>query len=389
MSQQEAVDAFHDALLEDDPVLLYERAPCGYLSTTPDGRIVKANQTFLSWTGYTADELYGRPFVDLLSVGGRIFHETHYAPMLRLQGQAREIAVDIVRKRGDRLPVLLNARLDRDAEGEPLVVRVALFDATERRHYEQELLRAKELAEASEQRARTLARTLQQTLIPPALPEIPGLSLAGAYRPAGDGAEVGGDFYDVFPLDRGRWAALLGDVCGKGASAAVITAITRYTTRALAFDAERPADVLTSLNEVLCRHETDRFVTVALAVLEPRDAGWQVTLAVGGHPAPLRVAPGSAVSLEVSGPLVGVFADAAFEQASVDLAAGETLLIYSDGITEARGPEGFFGEERLLSAARRLGPEPGALVDGLAEAATAFQPALLSDDIALLALRMG
>ena len=139
MSHDTAVDAFQEALLEDDPVQLYDQAPCGYLSTTPHGQITKVNATFATWTGFAASELVGRQLVDLLSVGGRIYYETHYAPLLRMQGSVREIALDVVRASGERLPVLLNARLDRSPDGEPRIVRIAVFDATERRAYEREL----------------------------------------------------------------------------------------------------------------------------------------------------------------------------------------------------------------------------------------------------------
>ena len=201
-------EAFFRALRENDPQTLYDRAPCGYLSTTPDGTIVSVNRTFLSWTHYTAETLIGqRTFASLLSAGGRIYHDTHYAPMLRMQENVREIAFEVVTADGGRLPVLVNAVLDRDTEGQPAVVRVVLLDATERREYERELLREKQRAEESEARARTLARTLQQTLIPPNPPEIPGLDVAAAYRPAGTGEEVGGDFYDVFQIGEEDWAS--------------------------------------------------------------------------------------------------------------------------------------------------------------------------------------
>ena len=145
-----------DALLEDDPADLYENAPCGYLSTTPDGTIVKVNRTMCLWTGRTADELVGARFPDLLSIGGRIFHETHYAPLLRMQGAVREIAVDVVRVDGTALPCLLNAVELRDDDDKPVLVRATLFDATARRRYETELLAARQAAEQSEGRARTL-----------------------------------------------------------------------------------------------------------------------------------------------------------------------------------------------------------------------------------------
>src|SRR5689334_16860340 len=132
--REDAHRAFVEALLADDAMRLYDRSPCGYLSTTPDGLIVKVNQTLLTWTGFGREELVGtRRFADLLNAGGRIYHETHYAPMLRLQDHVREIALDIVRADGQPLPVLVNAVLDRDEGGSPVVVRIALFDATERR----------------------------------------------------------------------------------------------------------------------------------------------------------------------------------------------------------------------------------------------------------------
>ena len=212
-----ARDGFYAALLDDDAEELYERAPCGYLSTTPDGTIIKVNQTFLTWTGYQRSDLVGRRrFIDLLTGGGRIYHETHYAPMLQGQGTAREIALDIVGADRRRIPALVNAVLERDAAGVPVVIRVAVFDATERREYERELQRSKEQAEESDRHSRLLARTLQQSLIPPALPPIPGIDIAAAYRPAGSGDEVGGDFYDVFEVGDGDWVVVIGDVCGKG-----------------------------------------------------------------------------------------------------------------------------------------------------------------------------
>src|SRR3954447_19663187 len=263
MSAQAASEAFYTALLDDDPEQLYDRAPCGYLSTTADGTIVKANATFLDMTGYLSHELVGsRTFASLLTPGGRIYHETHYAPMLSMQGRVREVALDLVRADGSRLPVLVNAALEATPDGTPKVVRVAVFDATHRREYERELLRAKERAERSELRARSLARTLQSTLIPPSPPALPGLDVSAAYRPAGDGQEVGGDFYDVFQISEGDWVVALGDVCGKGVEAAVVTALVRYTLRALTVQLDAPSAVLHSLNDVLLEQGSDRFCTV-------------------------------------------------------------------------------------------------------------------------------
>jgi PAS domain S-box-containing protein len=143
-------------LLEEDPADLYENAPMGYLSTLPDGRIVKVNRTFCAWTGRPADELIGTRFQELLSVGGRVFHETHLAPLLRMQGAVREIALDVVRVDGSLLPCLLNAVELRDESGAPLLVRATLFEATARRRYERDLLAAQRAAQESEARSRVV-----------------------------------------------------------------------------------------------------------------------------------------------------------------------------------------------------------------------------------------
>jgi PAS domain S-box-containing protein len=147
-------------LLEEDPADLYENAPMGYLSTLPDGRIVKVNRTFCAWTGRTSGELLGTRFQDLLSVGGRVFHETHLAPLLRMQGAVREIALDVVRVDGSLLPCLLNAVELRDDDGTPVLVRATLFEATARRRYERELLAAQRAAQESEARSRTVQQVV-------------------------------------------------------------------------------------------------------------------------------------------------------------------------------------------------------------------------------------
>jgi PAS domain S-box-containing protein len=135
-------------LLEESIEDLYEEAPCGYLSALPGGTIVKVNQTFLDWTGFQRDDLVGRRrFQDLLAPGGRIFHETHYAPLLRMQGSVREIALEVVCADGRRLPVLVNSVLKVDDAGAPRLVRTTVFNATHRKEYERELMRERQRAE--------------------------------------------------------------------------------------------------------------------------------------------------------------------------------------------------------------------------------------------------
>jgi len=138
---------------------LLENAPCGYLSAAPDGTLIRVNATFLRWTGYRREELVGvKRFQDLLTAGGRIYHETHYAPMLRMQGTVRELALDLVGAGGDRLPVLVNSVLVSDADGAPEVVRTTLFDATERKRYERELLAARNRERVARERVERLQR---------------------------------------------------------------------------------------------------------------------------------------------------------------------------------------------------------------------------------------
>ena len=120
---------------------LYEQAPCGYLTTTIDGRIVKVNRTFLDWLGYQPDELSGKKrLVDLLTIGGQMYFETHFNLLLRMQESVNEIALDVICKDGRILPALINARQKRDSAGQPVLNRFTIFNATERRMYERDIL---------------------------------------------------------------------------------------------------------------------------------------------------------------------------------------------------------------------------------------------------------
>src|SRR5689334_20976666 len=180
---------------------LYENAPCGYLSAAPDGTIVRVNATFLRWTGYSREDLVGaRRFQDLLSPGGRIYHETHYAPLLRMQGSVREIAVDIVTADRQRLPALVNSVLTAD---EPPIVRTTVFDARERKAYERELLEARNRERAAREETQAISHTLQKSLLANEPPRDERFSVATLYQPAGE-LEVGGDWHDTFTLPDGR-----------------------------------------------------------------------------------------------------------------------------------------------------------------------------------------
>jgi len=373
--------------VEEDPVTLYERAPCGFLSTTPDGTILRVNQTFLDMTGFTAEELVGkRTFASVLTPGGRIYHDTHYAPMLQLEGSVREIAVDLRRADRTRLPVLVNASLERDEQDRPRVIRVVVLEATERRQYERELLLAKRKAEESEVRARSLAWTLQQTLIPPTPPQIPGLEIGAVYRPAGSGEEVGGDFYDVFEIGTDDWVVALGDVCGKGVDAAVVTALVRHTLRAVSVRQSRPVAALESLNEVLLHHPTERFCTLALLRLRRHYDGWRLAMSLGGHPpALMSQGGGSWQEFGTAGSLVGGMAEAEFSESRVVLQPGSRVVLYTDGVTEARRHDEQYGEARLWQVLERF-PNSPELAGLILEDVLAFQGGTARDDIAVVTI---
>lgn len=358
-------DQEFSALLEDSAEDLYENAPCGYLSTLLDGQIAKVNTTLLNWLGHRRDDLVGRrKFSDLLTVGGRLYHETHFAPLLRMQGEISGIALEMKTADGGRLPVLVTSTVKTGDDGQPLLIRTTVFDARDRRAYEEELLRARRESERERERLQQLNRTLQATLLPPVLADVPGLDVAAYYHFASTD-EVGGDFYDLFPLAHGTWGVFLGDVCGKGAAAAAVTSLARYTLRAAAVYDPDPTAVLGNLNTVL-NHEyngTDpRFCTVLFGLLTP-DAdhgGFRITLAGGGHPPALLMrADGTADYLPTpGGQLIGVLPDAYIATTTFRLGPGDTLLLHTDGLTEAhtatRGDR--YGDDALLDFGRELAP---------------------------------
>lgn len=389
-------EAGYPSLLEDDLEDLYENAPCGQLSTLLDGTIVKINDTLLAWLGRTREELVGRRrFSDLLTGGGRIYHETHFAPVLALQGEIRGIALDLRTRDGSRMPVLVTSVVKGGGEGRPQLIRTAVFDASERRSYERELLDARRAAEREDERLRQLVSKLQRSLLPATLQTPPGLESAAYYRMASTD-QVGGDFYDLFPLDDGRWGFFLGDVSGKGVEAAAVTALARYTLRAATVYTPDPAAALQNLNTVLWQeYRADaRYCTVVLGILTPTpaDGGFTAVIASGGHPEPLLLsADGSASYQRTKGRIVGAFPTSKYTNTTVVAKAGDTLLLYSDGLTEARAagsgtPDGRYGTEALARFATDLAPtDADAAVAAVTDLLGTFG-AGLTDDTAVMAI---
>ncbi|MDG4783458.1 PP2C family protein-serine/threonine phosphatase [Micromonospora sp. WMMD961] len=239
-----------------------------------------------------------------------------------------------------------------------------------------------------------LARVLQTSLLPPDLPTVPGVTLAGGYRAAGDTLRIGGDFYEVFPHPRGALFAL-GDVCGRGVSAAVLTGRVRQSLQTLRLVEQRPLELIHLLNRALFdapdAARRSQFTTLLLGSLDRSPAGVDVRIAGGGHPAPLLVTrDGTATPVPVGGTAVGALTAARFAETRVHLDPGDLLLAYTDGVTEARGPRDaeMFGEARLRAvAASAAGQSPAALIDGVLQAVDDWLDGQAHDDIAMLAIR--
>ncbi|WP_349269099.1 Phosphoserine phosphatase RsbP [Mycolicibacterium parafortuitum] len=370
----------------------FDDAPCGLLLTTSDGDIVCCNRTFAAWAGHRPGDLTGRAFSDLLSAGSRIHYETHFVSVLHMTGSLDGVTADLLTSDGTRLPVFVTANVKRDASGAVTGCRIAVQDASERRSYERELLEARRNAERQRERAQVLAATLQRSLIPPTLSPPAGLTAAAYYHTASPD-DVGGDFYDLFPMAEDRWGMFLGDVSGKGAGAAAVTSLTRYTLRAAAVNDRDPVAVLHTLDAVLSHefHGDDpRFCTVIFGVVTVVADGFEVQIATGGHPPALLLpADGPARYLSTEGgQAVGLIRNPRFVSTSVLLRPGDTLVMYTDGLTEARTgrTRRFDDDDALLEFARTHTPtDAGAFVDAIRGLLDSFG-AGLEDDAAVIAL---
>jgi PAS domain S-box-containing protein len=283
-------------------------------------------------------------------------------------------------------------------------ITLVLSSRSERRYDREDLLLAEDLAyrcalaadNARLYRGRSeIARVLQRSLLPPHLPEIPGVEVGAEYLSVGEASEVGGDFYDLINTVEDGWICAIGDVRGKGVEAASVTALARYTIRAVTLKNDRPSEVLAALNEAMLRQlPEDRFCTAACVRLEPQDGstGVGVDVSRAGHPPPLLVRPeGTVEEVGCSGRVLGVFPEAELRDTSLRLMPGEALVLYTDGVTEARSPDGdFFGEGRLRNLLSSCsGFDAGTFAGRIKDAVLDFQEGYPSDDLAVLVLRAG
>lgn len=251
----------------------------------------------------------------------------------------------------------------------------------------QAALQAKEaeLLESREHFAR-MARMLQASLLPPSLPDVAGVEVASLYRPAHAIHEPGGDFYDVFETAKHDWAFTLGDVMGKGTEAASLTALARYTTRAAAMRTRRPTAVLAALNEAVYRQHPERFCTAVYARLRTERLPMRLSVASAGHPPPLLARRcGQVLALSTRGLLAGPFEHWHGNQCSAALEPGDSVVLYSDGVLDARRGQEPFGAERLNAVLEAsAGHSPGHIVNRLAEALAAYAERP-GDDLTVLA----
>jgi PAS domain S-box-containing protein len=252
-------------------------------------------------------------------------------------------------------------------------------------------LAAKEEAERAGELQRNIAQTLQRSLLPASLPDIPGVELAARYRAAGEGNVVGGDFYDSFEVADGAGILTIGDVCGKGPEAAAVTGLARHTLRAVAFHEPRPSRILSMLNDAILRDIGDeRFCTVCCIRLRSSSEGFRITVSSGGHPLPLILRADG--SLETAGQpslLLGVLPDVDPTDHAFDLWPGDAIVLYTDGVIEEDRLAVEPGTQRLARIVQGCAGENAAEISAAIERSVVeLGPEAPRDDLAVLVLRV-
>jgi PAS domain S-box-containing protein len=360
---------------------LYDQAPCGYVVTDLRGTLVQINQTFEALSGYRPEQLVGQVrLAELFTRGGRIYYETHYAPLLIMQGSVQAIALELRRADGAAVPILVNSVVHRDPGGSPQAIFTTVFDATDRRSYESELL-------AARGHERDIAHYLQRSMLSGRLPTGAGFELAFRYDPAEDGLEIGGDWYDAFWLDQRVIGLVVGDVVGRGIEAAAAMGQLRSAVRALAATRLGPSELLSALDVYAHRHAVGETATLIYAQLDVSTG--ELRFACAGHPPPVHRDPAGEARLLWQGRSRPLWVD---EQADprpeghCRLAPGATVVLYTDGLIEDRARPSDDGLATLVSAIGKRGAEPletlvAALTEPLAHSPHA-------DDVCVLAARL-
>lgn len=356
-----------------------EASPDGMLVVSPDGKMVASNRRFAEVWGFSETVVDTRDDeVALEAALGRVADPQEFLAKVRRVYASRATCRDQILLVSDRVLDRYGAPLY-DPDGQYLGYAWYFRDVTDQMRAQAEL--------------RELAVTLQASLLPPRPPEVPGMEVATRYRPADRNLAVGGDFFDVFRLGTNEWGLVIGDVCGKGATAAALTALTRYTLRAAAVHHPEPSAVLQELNTaVLAEPEDDgRFCSVVYGRLELDRCGAWVTLASGGHPRPIVVRRDGWLDVRgQTGSLIGLFESPELADDLVGLGPGDAIVLCTDGITEARSASGeMFGDTRLYTLLlESAGQEAETMAGRLVDAALAFAGGAAHDDIAVLVVRV-
>ncbi len=360
----------------------------GMVVVSPEGRMVAFNHQFVQMWPIPAEVVAsGSDEAALQSVLDKVVDPDGFLSRVHeCYADPTESSRDVLHLRDGRVFDRYGTPLH-DRDGTYLGWAWYFRDVTEQH------LAAQAALEAGERFA-ALARTLQDSLLPPHLPDVPGLEVAARYLPAGQGIDVVGDFYDVFQTGEHSWAAAIGDVCGKGVEAAKVTALARYTLRAGAISHRRPSRVLRLLNEAMLRQSPDpeRFLTATYVALDQRRGHIRATLGAAGHPpALLRHADGSVDSVGTPGSLLGAFDDPDLPETDLDLVAGDVLVLYTDGVTEARraGTGELYGGERLHELVARIDATTAvAFAAEIENDIVAFTGEMPSDDTAILVVKV-
>lgn len=258
---------------------------------------------------------------------------------------------------------------------------LSTFEMTKRGFFEAQRLYEQE---------HNVAQILQRGLLPERLPEIPGVEIETLYRPGGLGLRVGGDFYDVFQTGEDEWAVVVGDVCGKGPKAAALTGLARNTIRVCAIREPSPDAVLTLLNQAIVRYGGGDFCTLIYGLLRKTPSGVELDVGCGGHPPPFVLRSGGELDrVECEGMMVGILSDVSHANWKLSLNSGDSLILYTDGVTEARLGEDFFGEGRLRSILETCtGYDAAKIVATLGDALDHVEDGPHRDDMAILAVRI-
>ncbi|MGY6501902.1 MAG: SpoIIE family protein phosphatase [Acidimicrobiales bacterium] len=383
-----AASRYQAALLQS----MFEASVDGVIGVGTAGEVLAYNQRFLHLWELGESDVEDRLYEQILeATATKVVDPEAFVDTVRVADR------DLPARVHDQIDMTNGRVLDRNGtrlvgpDGEHLGFVWSVRDVTLER------AQAEAIAEAGE-RSATLARTLQQSLLPPRLPQPRGLELAARYHAAYEGLEVGGDFYDVFAIE-GGWMLAIGDVCGKGAEAATLTALARYTIRAASIHDTDPSSILRELNAAMI-HDADpadgfrRFATVScirICRAGTDDDSVDVDVACGGHPPALvRRADGTTETAGKPGTLLGVFDEVTISTHSLNLAVGDAIIALTDGVLEARGDDGDMLEiEGVVEAITTPGVvDASALCQMIEARALDVQDGVARDDIAILVARV-